>query len=88
LEKPVRTNVTALCGSDSVQITPPKSTMLDLARLATSLKKIGKVDARELWLLFDDGRHRLTIFKNGRVLVSGTNDEKTARALYSKYIGN
>jgi molybdopterin/thiamine biosynthesis adenylyltransferase len=88
LEMPVRTNVTALCGSDSVQITPPKTATLDLAKLACALKRIGRVDARELWLLFDDGRHRLTIFKNGRVLVSGTNDEKTARALYSKYIGN
>jgi adenylyltransferase/sulfurtransferase len=88
LEMPIRTNVTALCGSDSVQITPPKTTTLDLAKLASALKRIGRVDARELWLLFDDGKYRLTIFRNGRVLVSGTGDERTARALYSKYIGN
>jgi molybdopterin/thiamine biosynthesis adenylyltransferase len=88
LEMPVRTSVTALCGSDSVQITPPKTTTLDLAKMAAALKRIGRVDGRELWLLFDDGKYRLTIFRNGRVLVSGTGDEKTARALYSKYIGN
>jgi len=88
LQMPARTRVDALCGSDSVQITPPADASLDLGLLASALKKIGKVDQRELWLLFDDGKYRLTIFQNGRVLVAGTNDEKTARALYSKYIGN
>ena len=88
LQVPARTRVAALCGSDSVQITPPGDASLDLVRLASALKRLGKVDQRELWLLFDDGKHRLTIFRNGRVLVSGTSDEKTARALYSKYIGN
>lgn len=88
LDMPIRTKVTALCGSDSVQLMPPRATSLDLAKLASALKRIGRVDERDLWMLFDDGKHRLTIFRNGRVLVSGTSDEKTARALYSKYIGN
>jgi molybdopterin/thiamine biosynthesis adenylyltransferase len=88
LEAPFRTRFTTLCGSDSVQLMPPKATSLDLAKMASALRKIGRVDERQLWLLFDDGKYRLTIFRNGRVLVSGTGDEKTARALYSKYIGN
>jgi len=88
LGTPVQTNVRVLCGHDSVQITPPRPAALDLARMAGTLKELGVVELHGLWLVLVVGRHRLTIFKNGRVLIFGTNDEKTARALYSKYVGN
>ena len=88
LEMPVRTKVQLLCGHDSVQITPPKPASLDLERMASSLKELGDVEVHGLWLVLVVGKHRLTVFKNGRVLISGTSDEKTARALYSKYVGN
>jgi adenylyltransferase/sulfurtransferase len=88
LDVPVHTNVTILCGQDSVQITPPVPAELELKKMAETLKEMGTVEQHQLWLIFRAGPHRLTVFKNGRVLVSGTNDEKTARALYSKYIGN
>ena len=88
LDVPVQTKVTVLCGQDGVQITPPRPAELDLEKMAGTLKEMGTVEQHRLWLIFQAGAHRLTVFKNGRVLVSGTNDEKTARALYSKYIGN
>jgi adenylyltransferase/sulfurtransferase len=88
LDSPARSKVQVLCGHDSVQITPPRPSSLDLEKMALSLRELGDVEVHGLWLVFVTGRHRMTVFKNGRVLISGTNDEKTARALYSKYIGN
>jgi adenylyltransferase/sulfurtransferase len=89
LEAPVqRTKVNILCGHDSVQITPPREASLDLDRMASTLKEMGDVTVHPAWLIFLTDGFRITVFKNGRVLISGTNDEKTARALYSKYIGN
>ena len=89
IEPPARvTKVTVLCGSDSVQITPPKAASLDLPKMAASLNEIGEVTLYPAWLILVTGKYRITVFGNGRVLVSGTSDEKTARALYSKYIGN
>jgi len=88
LETPVRSKVQVLCGHDSVQITPPRPAALDLQKMASALKESGDVEVHQLWLVLVVGKHRLTIFKNGRTLISGTSDEKTARSLYSKYIGN
>lgn len=89
LEAPLqRTKVNLLCGHDSVQITPPREASLDLPKMASTLKEMGDVTVHPAWLIFITGGFRITVFKNGRVLISGTNDEKTARALYSKYIGN
>ncbi len=90
LEVPVRTGARVLCGSDSVQITPASPASIDLEKMASGLRGLEEVevDSGPLWLVIRVGGHRMTVFRNGRVLVSGTGDEKTARALYSKYIGN
>ena len=88
LETPVQSKVQVLCGHDSVQITPPRPASLDLQKLGAALKESGDVEVHQLWLVLVAGKHRLTIFKNGRTLISGTSDEKTARSLYSKYVGN
>ncbi|MBM4249783.1 MAG: NAD(P)H-binding protein [Euryarchaeota archaeon] len=88
LEAPVQTKVQVLCGHDSVQITPPRPAALDLQRLAAAFSESGDVEVHGLWLVLVAGQHRITIFKNGRALISGTNDEKTARALYARYVGN
>jgi len=88
LDVPLTTKAQVMCGTDSVQLTPAREASLELEKMAGTLKEAGEVEAHPLWLIFKDGKHRLTIFKNGRVLIYGTNDEKVARALYSKYIGN
>ena len=88
LETPAQTKVQVLCGHDSVQITPPRPGALDLDKMGKTLKEVGDVEVHSLWLVLIVGKHRLTIFKNGRTLISGTSDEKTARSLYSKYVGN
>ena len=32
--------------------------------------------------------YELNIFRNGRTIIYGTNDDKIAKSLYAKYIGN
>lgn len=91
LESTLRTGATVLCGSESVQLVPPEKTSLDLERIADSLRRLPEVELRQakpMWLVFSTGLYRVTVFRNGRVMISGTGDEKTARAIYSKYIGN
>lgn len=80
-------HVTSLCGRNSVQITPNKKRELDLDELATRFAKLGKVEQNRFLLRFHIGDHTLVIFKNGRVMVQGTDNQVLARSLYAKYIG-
>ena len=66
------------CGSGSYQIKGKG----ELEALKEKLKKLGKVEEFEYGLQFD----KLLIFKDGRVLIKAK-DEKEAKSLYAKYIG-
>lgn len=79
--------VTSLCGRNSVQITPNKERKLDLNELGSRLRPLGQIEQNRFLLRFHIGEHTLVIFKNGRVMVQGTDDPVLARSLYAKYIG-
>jgi molybdopterin-synthase adenylyltransferase len=80
---------TTLCGRNTVQINPRNKRELDVKRVAEYLKKSGKVSGNEYLLRFSpDNDISIVLFKDGRVLVHGTNDVVKAKLLYSKYIGN
>ncbi|MGI8495698.1 MAG: ThiF family adenylyltransferase [Pyrinomonadaceae bacterium] len=76
-----------LCGRNAVQIAPPKATELDLVSLAERLKKIGEVKQNEYLLRFTIGEHELTVFRDARAIIRGTDDISTARSLYAKFVG-
>jgi molybdopterin-synthase adenylyltransferase len=80
---------TTLCGRDTVQIIPRNKQELDLHKLGEALKKSGKVAVYEFLLRFapEEGLS-ITVFKDARVLIHGTNDIVTAKTLHAKYIGN
>ncbi len=82
-----RTMVTALCGKDVVQISPIKRSDISLDELGAKLGKVGEVEYREFALVFKLPGFEITIFKDGRATINGTSDEKTAKSLYSKYLG-
>jgi hypothetical protein len=71
-----------------VQISPPQPTNLDLAALNERLRGLGEVKANDYLLRFKTDGYELTIFKDARSIIRGTNDIATARTLYAKYIGN
>ncbi|MCA1623187.1 MAG: ThiF family adenylyltransferase [Acidobacteria bacterium] len=76
-----------LCGRDAVQISPPNSTVLDLPMLAEKLKNLGKVKQNEYLLRLSVDQYELTIFRDARAIVRGTDDITTARSVYAKYVG-
>lgn len=78
---------TSLCGRNAVQILHPHGSKLDLTRLATRLEKVGNVSFNSFLLRLKAGKYELTVFPDGRSIISGTNDTSVAKGLYAKYIG-
>lgn len=76
-----------LCGRDAIQISPPKATELDLPKLASKLKSVGAVKQNEYLLRLNVGEYELTVFRDARAIVRGTDDVSQARSIYAKYIG-
>jgi adenylyltransferase/sulfurtransferase len=76
-----------LCGRNAVQLTSPASAHVSLAQLAGKLEPLGPVTRNAYLLRFAIDPYQLTIFSDGRAIISGTNDVATARSLYARYIG-
>jgi molybdopterin/thiamine biosynthesis adenylyltransferase len=77
-----------LCGRNAVQISPTQATQLNLQQLADRLRPTGEVKFNEYLLRFRTGEFELTVFQDARSIIRGTDEIKTARSLYAKYIGN
>ncbi len=76
-----------LCGRNSVQI-HEHARPVDLRTLAESLGRLGKVRANEYALRFFCTPYELTVFSDGRAIISGTTDVGVARSLYARYVGS
>ena len=76
-----------LCGRNAVQISPANSAEIDLQTLAEKLKNVGAVKQNEYLLRFTSGNYELTIFRDARAIVRGTEDVSTARSIYAKFVG-
>jgi molybdopterin-synthase adenylyltransferase len=80
---------TSLCGRDTVQIVPRHKQQTDLKVLAEHLKGSGNVLVNEFLLRFSpDQQTSMVIFKDGRVLIHGTNEIAKGKSIYSKYLGS
>ncbi len=78
---------TTLCGRDAIQILPPKPTDLDLEKLAENLKNVAEVKQNEYLIRLVVDGFELTVFRDARAIIRGTDDESTAHSIYAKYIG-
>ncbi|WP_153125877.1 ThiF family adenylyltransferase [Peribacillus tepidiphilus] len=77
-----------LCGRDTVQVLPRKRRTFDFEMMAQRLKKVGKVEFNSFLLrFFPDEKVTLVLFKDGRMLVHGTNDIIDAKNYYAKFVG-
>ena len=76
-----------LCGRNAVQISPAGSTSLDLPSFATKIAHLGEVKQNEYLVRFHEGAHEVTVFRDGRAIVKGTDDVSVARSLYARYVG-
>jgi molybdopterin-synthase adenylyltransferase len=77
-----------LCGRHAVQVSPSGTVQVDLAALRRKLELAGEVKANAYLLRFRTGEYELTVFRDARSIIRGTDDIATARSLYSKYVGN
>jgi molybdopterin-synthase adenylyltransferase len=77
-----------LCGRDAVQISPATPTEINFQSLAARLQGAGEVKFNDYILRFRTGDFELTVFRDARSIIRGTNEITTARSLYAKYIGN
>ena len=80
---------TTLCGRNAVQITPPPEQRPDFERIAPKLQAVadGPVVKNDYLIRAHVGGHVLTIFRDGRAIISGTDRIEEARAIYARFIG-
>ena len=77
-----------LCGRHAVQVSPSQPAQVDLMALGQKLESAGEVKGNDYLLRFRTGEYELTIFRDARSIICGTDDIATARSLYARYIGN
>jgi adenylyltransferase/sulfurtransferase len=76
-----------LCGRNAVQIAPPSPAKLDLAEIAKRVAASGEVKQNEYLVRFVSGDFEVTVFRDARAIIRGTDDVAVARSIYSRFIG-
>jgi molybdopterin-synthase adenylyltransferase len=81
---------TVLCGRNAVQVSPTDRGHLALDELATRLQGAGEVQFNDYLLRLSPvgSPFELTVFRDGRAIIKGTEDLAVARGVYSRYIGS
>jgi adenylyltransferase/sulfurtransferase len=77
-----------LCGRNAVQVSPARAVELDLRALAERLRAVGETKANEYLVRLNANGYELTIFRDARAIIRGTDDVSTARSLYARYVGS
>lgn len=75
-----------VCGVNTFQIKLTKE-IENFEKIYRKLKSIGHVTFNDFILHFEINNKKLSLFKDGRVIIKGVKSEKDAKTLYSKYIG-
>ena len=76
-----------LCGRDAVQIAPPNPTTIDLKAFAEKIQQVSDVKHNDYLVRFSAGENEITVFRDGRAIIKGTDDVSAARSLYARYVG-
>jgi adenylyltransferase/sulfurtransferase len=76
-----------LCGRNAVQLSAAPGTKLSLDELAQRLAGVGSIQCNAYLMRLAVDGFVLTVFPDGRTIVSGTDDLATARTVHARYIG-
>lgn len=76
-----------LCGRDAVQIAPPNGTAIDLPNFAARIAHLSDVKQNDYLVRFTADGNEVTVFRDGRAIIKGTDDISAARSLYARYVG-
>lgn len=77
-----------LCGRNAVQVSFPGREKLALEDLAKKLSAVGEVTVNAFLVRFAVDEFVVTVFRDGRAIVSGTDDLAVAKRIYAQYLGN
>lgn len=87
LEGSLGSDTATMCGRNAVQIRRKDGLRLDLDEVAKRLGQVGMVEKNRFLLRADIDACRLTVFADGRAIISGTTDAALAKSLYARYVG-
>jgi molybdopterin-synthase adenylyltransferase len=76
-----------LCGRNAVQLSAPPGATVSLESLAGRLVGVGRIQRNAYLLRLHVDSYVLTVFRDGRTIVGGTNDITIARSVHARYIG-
>jgi adenylyltransferase/sulfurtransferase len=85
LEK--RIKVERMCDG-SIQVTPPERMSINLDEFAERLEKLGiEYLKTSQFIQFEDDYAEILVFKTGRMVIRGAEDEKEAKNFFARYLG-
>ncbi len=80
--------ITTLCGRNAIQITPVEGEgEINFNELKEKLDRVGRTEGNKFIMKFKAEGYEISIFRNGRIIIQGTDDINKARSLYSRFIG-
>jgi len=77
-----------LCGRNAVQLSFPGREKISLDDLAKKLSGVAEVKSNAFLVRFAVDDFSVTVFRDGRAIVSGTDDLAVAKRVYAQYVGN
>jgi adenylyltransferase/sulfurtransferase len=78
---------TVLCGRNAVQLAAASEGTVELAELEAKLEDLGTVVRNPYLLRLAVEDFVITVFRDGRAVVAGTDDPAVARSVFSQWIG-
>jgi len=86
-------SATSLCGRDAVQLRHRQRVDgPDLDAVAARLRRHGAVEVNDYVLcariMDGEANFEITLFRDGRAIIKGTQEPDVARGVYAKYVGN
>ncbi len=75
-----------MCGVDTFQIKLDKKPER-FEKIIDKLRGIKEVSVNAYMMHFNINGKKISLFKNGRIIVKGVRNEKEAKSLYTKYVG-
>ena len=82
---PLRT--VTLCGRNAVQLIPGVKGDINFSEVSKAMEVFGPVQFNEFLLKCSSPPYELTLFRDGRAIVKGTEEAGLARSVYSKLVG-
>ncbi|HMP78532.1 MAG TPA: ThiF family adenylyltransferase [Pirellulaceae bacterium] len=79
---------TILCGRNAVQISPDRNQIVDFEMLSGKLTGLGEIQQTPYFLRVRSGTLEMTLFPDGRAIVSGTDQIAIAKSLFARLVGH